>query len=620
MLKHILALDFETFYDPKTGYSLRGMTPPQYILDKRFQTILLAAFDRTWDAPRIIPAEDIPAFLAQYPPEETVAVSYNALFDGAILAWRYGWVPKLSIDALGMVRALRRYERNSLEAVVEKLFGRKIDKSTIGKVAGLNAQGIKQAGLWPTFCTYAMTDVRECWHIFCKLCPEFPPEEARIMDLVLRAALQPVLHADVAMLQAHLDDLRREKAKLLTQCGYDKAALMSADMFGRALTSLGVDIRTKPSPANPERQIPAFAKTDSFMSELLEHEDNRVQVLASARLSHKSTIEETRTERFLDIATLSWGSSSRTMHSAPLLPMPLRYGGALTHRLSGEWKMNVQNLPRDVSKSKLRAALCAPPEHKLVTGDLAQIEARIVATLAGQTGLVEQFRRSDDVYAVFASAVFDRSVTKKDQPFERFIGKTAILGLGYGCGHERFYKMVITQARQSDIPLRNFFSEEAAERTVKTYRYMFNRIPRLWRQLDHCLKSVINNPNQDQQRKWPDLDVGPLVIKSGRIELPNGMALIYERGDKTLYGAKLLENITQALARVAIMQVAVRLAKRGYRFVLQAHDELAFVVPDDQVDTLKSILKDEMTKPPDWLPELPLNVDIGVGDNYGACK
>jgi hypothetical protein len=590
------------------------MTPPQYILDQRFQTILLAAFDPAWDAPRIILAEDIPAFLAQYPAEETAAVSYNALFDGAILAWRYGWVPKLSLDALGMVRALRRYERNSLEAVVEKLFGRKIDKSTIGKVAGLNAQGIKQAGLWPTFCSYAMTDVKECWHIFRKLMPEFPPEEAMIMDLVLRAALQPVLHADVAMLQAHLDDLRAQKAKLLTQCGYDKAALMSADMFGKALQVLGVDIQTKPSPANPERQIPAFAKTDSFMNELLEHEDNRVQVLASARLSHKSTIEETRTERFLDIAELSWPNGK------PMLPMPLRYGGALTHRLSGEWRQNVQNLPRDVTKSKLRAALCAPPGHKLVTGDLAQIEARCVATLAGQTALVEAFRHNDDVYALFAGIVFGRSVTKKDHPAERYIGKTAILGLGYGCGHERFFKMVVTQARQFDIPLHNLFNEQTAERTVDTYRHLFNRIPRLWRQLDDCLNRIINNSNPDQQQKWPDPDIGPLTMKSGRIELPNGMALIYERGDKTLYGAKLLENCTQALARIVLMQAAVRLARRGYRFVHQGHDELCFVVPNDQVDTLKTILQEEMTKPPDWLLELPLSVEIGVGDNYGACK
>jgi DNA polymerase family A len=425
------------------------------------------------------------------------------------------------------------------------------------------------------------------------------------------------LRADRPMLETHLEDLRKRKMVLLRECGYDKATLMSQKMFQEALESLGVDVRFKTSPT--KKQIPAFAKTDDFMQDLLEYHDSyddnvnyAVQTLAAARLSEKSTIEETRAQRFLNIAKLPWGESG-------LLPVALRYGGAHTHRLSGEWKLNMQNLPRDREKSKLREALIAPPGHKLVTADLAQIEARIVAVLCGEAKLVEQFRHGEDVYAQFASHVFGRTITKKANPAERHIGKTAVLGLGYGCGWPRFLKMVRVSARQFGIPLEGLFDERMAEITVNTYRTLFHRIQTAWGQLDTHLSTIINSHNPDQKLKWP-FKTGPVIIRSAHIDLPNRMALRYTMNDKDLYGAKLLENVTQALARIVIMQAAVRLNKRGYRFALQAHDELLFVVPEDEVDMAKDIIALEMTHPPKWLPALPLAIEIGVGDNYGSCK
>lgn len=599
---------FETYYSK--DYTLRNLSVPEYILDPRYQTLMMAAYDTTWPAPKIILPEDIPNFLAQYPAEETCCCSHNALFDMSILSWRYGWVPALLQDTLGLVRALRDYKRNSLGAVIQELFGRDSKGDTIHKVQGLDTQGIKNAGLWSSFCEYALNDVRECFFIYQKLYPEFPLVERKIMDLVLRAAVSPVLHADIPLLESHLADLRQRKAALLRDCGYDKAALMSTSQFQSALTELGVVIQTKQSATG--RTVPAFAKSDPFMSELLDYNEGtedinyQVQALAAARLSHKSTIEETRTERFLNVARLPWGNG-------PLLPAALRYGGALTHRLSGEWSMNLQNLPRDMTKSKLRASLKAPPGHKLITGDLAQIEARIVATLCEQHGLVVAFRQGEDVYASFAGIVFGRTITKKHNPIERFLGKTAILGLGYGCGVERFYQMVMGQARQGGISLIGIFDEEKAQEIVKTYRILFSRIPTAWRQLDRLLHNTINN-KKDQEAVW-----GPITLKTNKIVLPNKMTLRYNN-ESNLYGAKILENITQALARNVIMEAAVRLSHRGYRFALQIHDELLYVVPDDQVADAKRIIAEEMVREPTWLPGLPLAVEIGEGNNYGEVK
>lgn len=604
---------------------------------------MLAAFDTSWPAPKIILPHEIPAFLAQYPAEETIACSHNALFDMAILAWKYGWVAGLLQDTLGMVRALRNYQRNSLGAVTKELFGRDSKGDTIHKVQGLDAAGIKQMGLWPSFCEYALNDVRECSYIYTKLYPEFPAEERIVMDLVLRAAVVPRLQANVPMLEAHLEDLRKRKATLLRESGYDKAALMSARSFQEALESLGVKIATKTSPTDPKRQLPAFAKSDKFMSDLLEYNGSfdddvnyAVQTLAAARLSQKSTIEETRAQRFLDIARLPWkgmreGAISRPLNESStstvcsgggkssLLPVALRYGGAHTHRLSGEWKMNMQNLPRDKARSKLRAAVTAPPGHKLITGDLAQIEARIVAKICDEKSLVESFALGEDVYAQFASIVFGHSINKKDFPHERFIGKTAILGLGYGCGHERFYQMVVTQARQYGIPLEGLFDERIAENIVNIYRKLFGRIPAAWHQLDRLLASVINGPNT-QFARWPDPDTGPLTFKTGTIILPNKMTLRYTLNDPKLWGGFLLENCVQALARIVVMQASLRLARRDLRFVLQSHDELLFAVPENTVKDARLIISEEMVREPRWMKGLPLAVEIGEGDNYGEVK
>jgi DNA polymerase len=365
------------------------------------------------------------------------------------------------------------------------------------------------------------------------------------------------------------------------------------------------------------KQVPAFAKSDEFMTELQEYngssDDNinfRVQVLAAARLQHRSTIEESRAERFLNIAKLRWSNGQ------PMMPIPLRYGGAHTHRLSGDWRMNPQNLPRDKTKSNLRRALLAPPGHKLITADLAQIEARIVARICEQQDLLAQFARGEDVYANFGSVLFNKPVDKRNTPNERWIGKTAVLGLGYGCGAQRFNTMVLTDSRKFDINLDGIYDGfETADTTVVTYRQAFSKISRSWRKLDHLLATILNNKKDTQRASF-----GPVWVLSGRILLPNKMYLRYDVPNQNLYGARLLENIVQALARIILMQAALRLADRGYRFVLQAHDELVFVVPDGEVDHAKEMIREEMLKEPEWLPVMPLEVELGVGRNYGEAK
>ena len=638
-IKDILFFDMETYYHAQT-YTLRNMTIPEYILDPRYETIICSvALDG--EAPHIIEGPDFGGYLSKLNPETTATVAFNALFDNSILALHYGWVPKLMLDSMNMARALRGHllPRNNLESVCA-LLGLPHDKSAIIKASGKRLTDIKADPVFMAeFSAYCNRDNARSRDIFKLLIKEFPLSERRIMDLVIRAAVQPRFMLDRGVLQTHLDAVRAEKERLLLNAGTDKKRLLSGPKFQQMLEGLSVTIEYKTSPATG-KPTPAFAKSDQFMIGLQDHWDTRVQALACARLGIKSTLEETRTEKFLKIASLAWDhyrDGNPRIYSGGEMPVPLRYAGAHTHRLSGDWRLNMQNMPR---KSKLRKALIAPAGHVVIAGDLAQIEARLVAWLAGCTELLREFAApGGDPYSAFASVIFGFPVDRKYvdpvtglKPYaiHGFIGKTGVLGLGYQCGDEKFFGMVATLARLQGLKLEDVvpWSRELAITTVRGYRERYHQIPALWGQLQNATHVIWSQPG-DQVLK-----IGPVTIKYGEIEGPNGLKMLYgnirNMGDGWLYtygwdtykmyGGKMLENIIQFLARIIIMNAALRLDDLGYRFVLQAHDELVFIVPKSDEQNAKAIIHKELTRPPSWGRDIPLGAEVMSGPSYGDCK
>lgn len=636
----LLFLDFETYYD--ADYSLRKMPTPNYILDDRWETIMCSVAEGKEKA-RIIDGPDFEKFIAGYDPATTATVTFNSLFDNSILAWRYGFVPHLMFDAMGMARALRGHILSgaSLEVVAKTLkVGQKLH--TVHDVKGMRRQDIVYNGLWPAYCDYCRQDTDLMSGIFWQLLPEFPRSEWRVMDLVIRCAVEPRFMLDTDLLRRHLATTRANKETLLQQAGVQKDDLMSTAKFTKMLQDRGITVELKQSPTlnkdGTPRMIPAFAKTDSFMEELCADSDPVVAAMAAARLGHKSTLEETRCEKLLSIAELPWHKCKLPIvqqqvqagqTNINLIPIPLRYGAAHTHRLAGDWGMNMQNMPRG---SNLRKAIMSMPGYSVITADLAQIEARLVAWICQALALLKNFRDYDqklgpDPYSIFATAVFGFVVDKDLHPVHRFIGKTGVLGLGYGCGAEHFFEMVgkLARAMKVDLTAVNF-TEQLALTTVRTYRNINNTIPRGWKTLDGLLQAswLMGAPG----------NFGPLTFSHGQVMGPNGLAmrylpartadgeLGYRHGKKVakMYGAKMMENLIQFLARIIIMNVALRLEGRGLRFALQAHDELVFIVRDEDVITAKAIIHQEMTRAPSWARDLPLEASVGVGKSYGAAK
>lgn len=619
-----IVIDYESYYD--SDYSLRKMSPVEYILDPRFEIIGCAV--KEGDGKSFwLEEKELKSYFARLPSRVAV-VSHNALFDACISAWRLDYVPHLMIDTLGMARAMLSHKLRSLSlSAVATELGVGVKGDTVHKVMGMGLAAIKAAGIYTEYAEYSCNDADLCWAIYRKMIGRgFPVQELAVMDTVLRCAVQPKFVLDQTLLAEHLHATKVMKQSLLDRCGLaSRDDLMSNDKFAEALRRLGVEPPTKISLTTGKEAF-AFAKTDPAFLELEEHEVPEVQALVSARLGVKSTIEETRTERLIRIGRLTWGGKQQE-----LLPMPLRYSGAHTHRLSGDWSMNMQNLPAR-GNNRIRSAIKAPPGHSVLAVDASQIEARIAAWFCGQTSMVEAFARKEDIYSLFASAVFGRPVNKKDNPTERFIGKTAILGLQYGLGWEKFQKTVALQSK-AQVGQEVLLSDEEAAKVVKTYRDTYPAIPSMWKTLNTLIQRMAANPALSDP-------LGPVTFEYQRIRLPSDLHLSYydlenkESGwwftfagkPKYVYGGKLLENIIQALARICVMDASVRVRKRLATITsdvwlnLQVHDELVYVVPDDLLKIVDAVVMEEMCRRPAWGQDIPLDAEAGSGPSYGDAK
>ncbi len=622
-----VVLDFETYYDKE--YSLRKMTPVEYILDPRFQVIGCAVKGPGVE-PFWLDGEDLDDYLWGLRHHTGAVISHNALFDACILAWHYGVVPNLIIDTMAMSRALLYafVGKVSLEAIADHL--ELPPKGTaIKHVSGMDADAIKSAGLWDTYTDYAKHDAWLCEQIFLKLLPQFPKEELAIHDMVVKCAVVPKFKLDADLLAMHASYIEAQKQGLLARCGLaDRMSLMSNEKFAEALRTLGIDPPMKTSPATGGMTY-AFAKSDPQMIELAEHDDERVQALVAARVGHKSTIEQTRTEKLLRISRLEWPD-----YSTGWCPIPLRYSGAHTHRLSGDWKLNAQNWPRytfydDRPKETglLRRAHCAPPGCQVVKRDASQIEARVVAWLAEQDDLVQAFADGRDVYCEFGSHVEGRTITKADVD-ERFMYKTAVLGLGFGVGPDKYIKET---AAKSFVTLGHSIKLDVTQggNIVTAYRNTYHRIPAAWRTLQEAIPTLARGD------VGIDTWFGPVKLEKQAVLLPNGLRLFYydlhydnERQEwmfkygrmpKKLYGGKLFENIVQALARIITMNAALKMRRRYPDIGLahQVHDDLVYIVPDEKVEEFDHALGECMNEPPAWAAGLPLASEGGIGPNYG---
>jgi DNA polymerase len=608
----IITIDFETYYSPT--YSLSKMTTEQYVRDAQFETIGLSVKvndgKTVWFSGDDDETQD---FLDQYDWAYSVAVAHNAIFDMAILNWRYGVRPKRIVDTLSMARALVGANTSvSLKSLAE-YFGLGEKGTEVVNALGKRRADFTREEL-RRYGQYCVNDVELTRKLFDALVEMgFPLDEFKLVDLTTRMFTEPVLGLDASLLADHLHTVKDKKEKLLSKVLVDKSQLMSNPQFADLLRARNVEPPTKISPATGKEAY-AFSKSDEAFKDLLDHPDFLVQALVAARLGVKSTLEETRTERFIGLAP-----------RGPF-PVPLRYYGAHTGRWSGEDKINLQNLPRG---SLLKKAILAPEGYVFIDSDSSQIEARTLAWLAGQDDLVAAFDAGEDVYKIMATKIY--GVELEDVTSEqRRVAKSAVLGAGYGLGWRKF-KLYVKQTTGLSI------TDEDAEYIVRTYRETYAMIPVFWRKVDRALEAVADN-----ERVRFGRDDLLEVDGSNGIILPNGLRLKYpnmrrkqdEESGKTglvydtkkgratipkhIWGGAGTENICQGLARIIIGEQMIQVARR-YRVTMTVHDSIGCIAPKDQESEALEYVQACMRQRPKWAPELPLDCEAGSGASYGDC-
>ena len=548
--------------------------------------------------------------LDKYELDKNLVIAHNAVFDMAILSFIFDIRPKAIVDTLSMARAIHGTEVGGSLAKLAEHYALGVKGTEVLNALGkrridFNAEDLAKYG------EYCINDVVLTMDLFKILSAGFPPIELRLIDLTIRMFTEPSLQLYKPLLELHLREVQQRKESLLASIEKEKEHLMSNDKFSELLIAQGVEPPTKVSPATG-KETWAFAKTDEGFKALLEHEDEVVQALAAARLGVKSTIEETRTQRFIEIADRG------------LLPIPLRYYAAHTGRWGGDDKVNLQNLPRG---SELKFAIRAPSGYKIIDSDSSQIEARTLAWLAEQNDLVDAFERGEDVYKIMASSIYVKAQEEISKD-ERFVGKTTILGCGYGMGSKKF---------QAQLKTFNVEIEDGeANRIIQVYRETYDWIPQLWRQAGVALDAIINDQTAPLGRK-------DVLFVDGRkgIRLPNGLYMKYpnlrkirnEQGKdeyvydtkkgkavipNRIYGGKVIENVCQALARIIIGEQMLQVAKK-YKVVMTVHDAIACVVPEAEAETAQEYVEMCMKMRPKWALELPLSCESGVGNSYGEC-
>jgi DNA polymerase len=599
---NILAIDFETYY--ATDFSLTKLTTEEYIRDDRFEVIGVAV-SVNGETPQWFSGthEETKLWLNQFAWGNSLGLAHNAMFDAAILSWVFNIRPTAWLDTLAMARATDGLEAGNSLAKLAARYELGVKGTEV-----VDAKGLRRVDFSPTqlaqYGEYCKNDVTLTYDLFNILAQRFSKSELKLIDLTLKMFYDPVLFLETPMLEQHLMQVKARKEKLLDACISDKDTLMSNPKLADLLVSLGVEPPMKISPANGKETY-AFAKSDEGFKALAEYPDERVQAIVAARLGTKSTLEETRTERFISISKRG------------RMPVPLRYYAAHTGRWGGDDKLNLQNLPR---KSLLKEAIVAPDGYVLIDADSSQIEARTVAWLAGQTDLVDAFERREDVYKIMASSIYGKAETEITDG-ERFVGKTTILGAGYGMGSTKF-----------GIQLRTFgveIPDAEAARIVQVYRDTYPHIPLLWKQANSSLDALRN-----KQTAPVGYQAQALTLTEHGFLLPSGLYLNYpdlqkddenqysyasRRGRIKIYGGKVVENLCQALARCIIGEQMLRIAKR-YRVALTVHDAVMAVVKQEEKNEAMLYIDECMKWRPKWAQELPLACELGVGQSYGDCS
>jgi len=656
-------IDFECFYD--TNYTLDttkkgGLTYPVYITDPRFELSAMGwaewdASEGGWSQPAYVGAAYLDLWFANMQKkhaDNVVWVAKNCKFDMMILKLIFGIVPKYVIDVEDLTRYYNARMSHRLGDVA-LMIGDKPKGKTV-QFKGKSLQDIlDDETLYSAHVTYTKTDIELQCKAFDWFFPHLdcPGEELRIANMTHQMYLNPRFEFDEELAIECIDKMSTQLDA--DMCGYTRKLLGSTIDFAQKLRNLlppwdKLPVKEgkpgdKLKAITGEGKILALSKKDQGCKWLKVHPFKAVRDLINGRLSIKSW--PTHIKRFKTLI-----AQAKAMGG--WIWIPLKYCGAHTHRWSGTQGVNPQNMAKigKTTASKIlglvRHLFRAPDGEELVICDSAQIEARCLAWMAGETKLIELFACGGDVYSSFAESLFGTKVFKwhdekeeypgqKDKvKGQRDFGKQGILGGGYGMGHVTFHDRCL----EDDDLLPRFESGEYnavfCETVINTYRGQYKNIKAFWTKVE---RNFVSAWRYKETRKLliPGTTLCLEFIGEGTtvfIKLPSGRRIRYSdvrvtrkgtiscSGVNTrskLYGGKLTENIIQSFCRDLICYWMLRCEEEGLPVLLTVHDEIVSIA-DRSIPALVTLMRltNIMCEVPPWAKGMPIDVEGETASHY----
>jgi hypothetical protein len=433
----VLVLDFESYFDK--DYSLKKMSTIEYITDSRFELQGLGMGfygEGEDDSVHFITPSEIPICLSNRSWDNYTVVVQNAFFDTTILKEKFGLVPKFIVDIKDLSKHWDARESHRL-ADLAKHFKLKAKGDT------LQFSGLRWETMRPDqrkdYIAYTKNDVEIEWELFKILLPRLTNAEMelKLARHTLDLYLNPRIKFNAEKAGVLKSEMKFEMSCCVQESHHTEKELRGNKSFVEILNAALPENELIPMKCGKNGDIPALAKDDEGLKYLLAHPDEQVRTLVKARQAVKSwPLHIKRIENLIKQAAASGG----------YLRIPLNYYGGHTGRWGGTEKINPQNFGstgragRGTHEliAKVRELLESPEGFKFSITDSAQIEARILAWLAGQEDLINGFANNQDIYSEFASRLFgcevrkpkgdDDSNTAKILQIRRGFGKDAILG------------------------------------------------------------------------------------------------------------------------------------------------------------------------------------------------
>lgn len=617
----VVGVDFETYYT--SVFSVASMGIWAYCQDPRFDAYLVAVADSVKVC--VCRPEEFPW--------ETISglewVSHNREFDRMVwerlvaegdvgIPGQDGPPPWRAWHCSAAVCAFLQFSRD-LAGAVEEVFGVRLDKSVRAKARGRSEgrgqrSGQKElnfgdAAFDEEMLLYAARDAVACLALWMRLGEKWPERERRLFDLTCEMGRRG-LAMDWSYVEASRLELNRKVGGLKASLPWVPS--LSIPKFKAACEAVGV-----PAPKSTAVDEPDFlAWAEEYRDTPAGEWARTLQAVRSGNRTAK-VLESMEGRRCLPARRcrvgMERGSGQDVRVPGGRMIYELKYCGANTGRWSGGGGLNLQNLNRSEAEGvDLRRAIVAPKDHVLGVVDFAQIESRVLLFLAGDHATLTLLREHPemDVYEVHARATmgFGAAETLKAYCARtgsglRQLAKARVLGLGFGCGKDKFVSVAKSMAGL-DISLAE------SDRIVREYRESNPLVVGLWRRLEDACRSKVGGdyvlPLPCTQR---DRGYGRyLIYRDVRLE---GRELRCRVGgqDTGIYGGLLAENFTQAAARDVLAEAWIRCAEAGYVPVLSVHDELVFELPEESAEADLAQIVDLMETPVPWAPALPLKAE-----------